>query len=84
MAAYFTEDTISIETAAVARAARLEAAASVNPEFNMTSSDVQFSLIESALYLSVFGNITTGNAVTEWVGVMFSKLVLIISHVTIC
>jgi len=73
VATYFTEDTISIETAAAARAARLETAASVNPEFNMTSSDVEFSLIETALYLSVFGNITTGNAVTEYVGVLFTE-----------
>jgi hypothetical protein len=42
----------------------------------MTSSDVQNSLIESALYLSVFGNNTTGNAVKEWVHVMFSKFSL--------
>lgn len=39
----------------------------------MTATDVEFSLIETALYLSVFGNITTGNAVTEYVGIMFSR-----------
>lgn len=76
VAEYFTEDTISIATAAAARAARLEVAASVNPEFNMTSSDVEFSLIETALYLSVFGNVTTGNARTEYVGALFSTYMI--------
>ena len=39
----------------------------------MTANDVQFSLIESALYLSVFGNPVLGNAVTEWVGILFRE-----------
>ena len=73
IAAHFTSETISIATAAAARSARLTAAAAVNPVFNMSATDVEFSLIESALYLSVFGNATTGNAVTEWVKTMFRK-----------
>lgn len=73
VASYFTEDTIDVKTAATARVARLAAAAEVNPEFNMTSSAVNFSLIESALYLSVFNNGSSSTAVTEWVKVMFRK-----------
>lgn len=73
VASYFTEDTIDVPTAARARAARLAAAAKENPEFNMTSSGVNFSLIESALYLSVFNNGSSSTAVTEWVKVMFRK-----------
>jgi hypothetical protein len=73
VAAYFTSRTISIANAAAARAARLSAAQDANPEFNMTTTDVQFSLIESALYLAIFGNVTEGNAVTKWVDVMFSE-----------
>ncbi|KAJ0115853.1 hypothetical protein J7T55_004022 [Diaporthe amygdali] len=71
VASYFTEDTIDVKTAARARAARLAADAKENPEFNMTSSAVNFSLIESALYLSVFNNGSSSTAVTEWVKVMF-------------
>lgn len=73
VASYFTEDTIDVKTAARARAARLAAAAKENPEFNLTSSGVNFSLIESALYLSVFNNGSSSTAVTEWVKVMFRK-----------
>ena len=40
--------------------------------FNMTASDVQFSLIESALYLSVFADGTDG-ANRDWVHVLFSE-----------
>ncbi|KKY36562.1 putative chloroperoxidase-like protein [Diaporthe ampelina] len=71
VASYFTEDTIDVKTAARARAARLADAAKENPEFNLTSSGVNFSLIESALYLSVFNNGSSATAVTEWVKVMF-------------
>lgn len=73
VAAYFTEDTIDVKTAARARAARLAAAANENPEFNLTANGVNFSLIESALYLSVFNNGSSTTAVTEWVKVMFRK-----------
>ncbi|KAI7775115.1 hypothetical protein LA080_007348 [Diaporthe eres] len=73
VASFFTEDTIDVKTAARARAARLAAAAQENPEFNLTSSGVNFSLIESALYLSVFNNGSSSTAVTEWVKVMFQE-----------
>lgn len=73
VASFFTEDTIDVKTAARARSARLAAAAKENPEFNLTSDGVNFSLIESALYLSVFNNGSSSTAVTEWVKVMFRK-----------
>ncbi|KAG6357818.1 hypothetical protein INS49_013697 [Diaporthe citri] len=73
VASFFTEDTIDVKTAARARAARLAAASKENPEFNLTSSGVNFSLIESALYLSVFNNGSSSTAVTEWVKVMFQE-----------
>jgi hypothetical protein len=77
VASFFTEDTIDIKTAAHARAARLAAAAKENPEFNMSLDGTAFSLIESALYLSVFSNGSSTSAVTEWVKVMFRKFDLI-------
>ncbi|KAF2190095.1 Cloroperoxidase [Zopfia rhizophila CBS 207.26] len=55
-ASHFTESTISITTTAAARKARLAEAAAANPEFSMTAGDAQNSIIESALYLSVFAN----------------------------
>lgn len=77
-AAHFTESTISIKTAAKARKDRLEAAAAVNPEFSLPASQAQFSFIETALYLSVFGNTDDGNAKTEWVKTLFRKLIMLI------
>ncbi|KZL74572.1 chloroperoxidase-like protein [Colletotrichum tofieldiae] len=73
VASYFTDSTISIPTAAKARVARLQAAATTNPEFNLTADGAQFSFIETALYLSVFGNLNDGNARTEWVRVLFEE-----------
>lgn len=73
VACFFTERTISIQTAANARKARLQAAAAKNPDFNLDAGGTQISLIETALYLSVFGDPNEGNAVTRWVRVLFGK-----------
>ncbi|KAL0943144.1 uncharacterized protein CTRU02_201030 [Colletotrichum truncatum] len=73
VASHFVNSTISIPTAAKARAARLKAAAAANPEFSLTADGAQFSFIETALYLSVFGNLDTGDANTEWVRVLFEQ-----------
>ncbi|KAH9211757.1 Chloroperoxidase [Leptodontidium sp. 2 PMI_412] len=74
VAAFFTNKTISLATAKSARSSRLAAAAAVNPAFNMSASDVQFSSIETALYLTVFADPdVTSEARTEWVDVLFAK-----------
>lgn len=70
---FANSSTIDVATAASARSARLAAAAAVNPEYNLTTELTTFSLIETALYLSVFTNGTSGTAVTEWVHVMFQE-----------
>ncbi|RKL00196.1 hypothetical protein BFJ68_g12881 [Fusarium oxysporum] len=72
-ASHFTEPTISIATAAKARKERLKAAEAANPEFSLPADLQQFSFIETALYLSVFGNLNDGNAKTEWVKTLFRK-----------
>ncbi|KAI1044751.1 hypothetical protein LB505_013534 [Fusarium chuoi] len=72
-ASHFTEPTISIATAAKARKDRLKAAEAANPEFSLPADLQQFSFIETALYLSVFGNLNDGNAKTEWVKTLFRK-----------
>ena len=72
-ASHFVNDTISFTQAAVARLTRIATAYSENPQFNMTPSEHTSSYFETAYYMSVFGNLTTGNAVTEFVEIMFSK-----------
>jgi hypothetical protein len=73
VSSFFTDPTISIATAASARKARLANAAATNPTFNMSADDMQFSFIETALYQGVFGDPVEGNAVTEWVNVLFRE-----------
>jgi hypothetical protein len=46
----------------------------VNPEFELDADGQQFSFIETALYLGMFGNVDDGNARTDWVRVMFGKV----------
>ncbi|KAH8586691.1 Chloroperoxidase [Bisporella sp. PMI_857] len=70
---HFTSSVIDVQTAAQARAATLKRAAATNPEFNLTAAAARFSLIESALYLSVFGDAVDGNAVTKHVQVFFEQ-----------
>lgn len=64
---------ISVVAAARARAYAIRRSAASNPAFNMTADDQKNSLVESALYLSVFGNPVDGNAVTKHVRVLFGK-----------
>lgn len=73
VAAHFTEDKISIATAAKARKDRLAAAQAANPSFAMSASDVQNSMLETALYLRVFGDGVNGNARRDWVKTLFEQ-----------
>ncbi|KAF5704098.1 chloroperoxidase [Fusarium mundagurra] len=68
------EDTIPIATAVKARKECLKAAAAVSPEFSLPADLAHFNFIETALYLSVFGDFKDGNAKTEWVKTLFRKL----------
>lgn len=72
-ASHFTKPIIDLATAAKARKDRLAAAKTENPTFNMTESDVRFSFIETALYLSVMANGTADTAVTSWVDKLFQQ-----------
>ncbi|CZR67661.1 related to chloroperoxidase [Phialocephala subalpina] len=74
VAALFNETQIPLATAIQARSARLAAAAAVNPTFNMSSNDVTFSAIETALYMSVFSsNSSSVGSVArrDWVHTLF-------------
>ncbi|KAF9730992.1 hypothetical protein PMIN02_008527 [Paraphaeosphaeria minitans] len=72
-ASHFTSPIISLATAAKAHKARLAAAQIENPQFNMSASDVQASMIETALYLSVLSNDTGATAVSAWVQKVFTE-----------
>lgn len=73
VATHFSEETIPIATAARARLDRLAAAQSVNPNFDLTASGAQGSLIETALYQIVLGDLQYGNPPTEWVNIFFGE-----------
>ena len=73
VAAHFEGEIISIETAAKARKDRLATAPKQNPDFDLTDDGKRFSLIETGLYLRVFGEGTEGNARTEWVKTLFRR-----------
>jgi hypothetical protein len=70
--AFFTSNQITVETASKARLARLAAAKKANPQFNLTASDAGNSVVETALYLTVYGN-GTGPATTKFVDVLFQE-----------
>lgn len=69
----FANESISIATAARARRERIVAAAAANPAFTFTAREDQFSALETALYLSVFGNGAEGDAKSRWVEIFFRK-----------
>lgn len=59
--------------AAAARKARLAEAEAANPEYSLGLDMAAFSMIETALYLSIFSNGTAGVAVSEWVDILFRE-----------
>jgi hypothetical protein len=68
---HFPNTTITVANAVSACSARLVAAAAANPAFSFSASNALNSMIESALYMTVFANGT--GARTEWVRVMFEE-----------
>jgi hypothetical protein len=73
VAAHFKDEIITIPIAAKARTDRVHAAKAVNPKFTFGAGEDQFSQFETALYLTVFGKPSIGNARRTWVNVMFRK-----------
>ena len=69
-------ESISIETAARARRARIAAAKEADPAFAMSKKDLQASVLETCLYLRVFGEGTVGRARWEWVRVLFGRFIM--------
>jgi hypothetical protein len=75
VAAWFTEDKISIVTAAKARAARVKAAQAANPQFNTPVGVAANTYFETALYLVTFGEKLVGNAPTSYIKALFGKYI---------
>lgn len=71
VAEWFTDDVISIETAAKARSARVAAAKAANPDFAVPSAVASNSVFETALYLVTFGKKLVGNAPTCYIKALF-------------
>jgi hypothetical protein len=76
------DGTISIETAAKARLAHLAAVKAMEPEFDMADS-LRASVIETCLYLLVFGEGTEGRARREWVRVLFGEFLFVVSFIVL-
>lgn len=73
-------ETISIETAARARRERVRAACEVDgAAFDMSETDERASVIETCLYLRVFGEGVEGRARRGWVRVLFGMFPLLFS-----
>ncbi|KAH8651114.1 Chloroperoxidase [Xylariales sp. PMI_506] len=64
-------DVITLEEAALARAARIEQAEAINPTFYFPDALDQNSLIETSLYIAIYGDIDSGNATTSYVAALF-------------
>ncbi|KAL2071271.1 hypothetical protein VTL71DRAFT_12506 [Oculimacula yallundae] len=72
--ATFKNKTISLPAAIDARKTRLAAAKAANPKFKMSADDVQFSAIETALYMTVMEDPQAKTqARKEWVDILFMK-----------
>ncbi|KAK6210518.1 hypothetical protein LQW54_006126 [Pestalotiopsis sp. IQ-011] len=70
--AHYTNDTISIDTAARARVDRIADAQSTNADYSQPNGDTA-SLAETAFYLMLFGDRVNGNANTAWVKIFFEQ-----------
>jgi hypothetical protein len=67
-------ETISIEAAADARRERVETACeAAGAAFAMSATDQRASVLETCLYLRVFGEGVEGRARREWVRVLFGE-----------
>ncbi|KAK7736330.1 hypothetical protein SLS63_003307 [Diaporthe eres] len=60
--AQWTEDTISVNTSAKGRAARIRTSNATNPEFSLSRLAQAFTTGESVAFIMVFGDVQTGVA----------------------
>lgn len=71
--AQWTEDTISVNTSAKGRAARIRTSNATNPEFSLSRLAQAFTTGESVAFIMVFGDVQTGVAPKAPVQFFFGK-----------
>src|ERR1700742_129490 len=64
---YWTAPVIDVQIAANARLARVHTSNATNPNFTLTTTGTQFSFGETAAYIIVLGNRTSGTVPRAWV-----------------
>ncbi len=70
---YWTDETITIQMAANARQARINTSKATNPTYQMSELGNDFTYGESAAYVVVFGNKTSGTVKRSWVEWLFGE-----------
>ncbi|KAK4148917.1 Chloroperoxidase [Chaetomidium leptoderma] len=68
---YWTDETVTIQMAANARQARINTSKATNPEYQMSELGNAFTYGESAAYVVVFGDKTSGTVKRSWVEWLF-------------
>ncbi|KAK0629595.1 Chloroperoxidase [Bombardia bombarda] len=71
--AYFRTPLITIAQAEQARQAAVRNAQRTNPEFSLADGEKTISVLETALYLYMFGNGTNGFANRRWTEILFEE-----------
>ncbi|KAL5047033.1 hypothetical protein BDW71DRAFT_214194 [Aspergillus fruticulosus] len=70
---YWTEAFIDVSAAALARQARVNTSNATNPTFTLSTTGLEFGYGESAAYIIVLGNKTTGLVDKSWVEYLFEN-----------
>lgn len=69
----FTNSIISVQDAAAAHRYRIAQNRIENPGMTFGQKEASFSYLETAIYMSVFGNATGTNVQRRWVKTFFGK-----------
>ena len=71
--AKWTWPTVSFDLVKAARKARIAASKATNPQFSMTSDQLEISARENVLYTTVFSKDNGNNLQRQWVEVFFRE-----------
>ena len=71
--AYFTDETIDLQTATNARLARVLTSNYTNPTFSLSTIGTEFSFGETAAYIGILGDGAQGTVNRSWVEYFFGK-----------
>ncbi len=72
---FWTNETITVQMAADARAARIKTSMGTNPTYTMSNVGKAFSVGESAAYILTFGGKDAGTSNRSFVEYMFCKYI---------